>query len=181
MSVPTIIAPVGVEEYLSNPAYEHCEYIDGQVVELNVGTISHGRIQVKCGRKLDEYFDAHPAGYAGTEIHCRLKIGGKIVFRLPDVAAVLGEVTDGRYLDRAPDLVVEIRSPDDRLPAQFRKMDEYFENGARLGWLILPEEKSAFVFTPNAPVRTVIFGELLTGGDVLPGLEIPLESLLSRP
>ncbi|MEO7145394.1 MAG: Uma2 family endonuclease, partial [Bryobacteraceae bacterium] len=124
MSTSTIAAPISIEEYLTNPAYEHCEYTDGHVVELNLGTISHGRIQGRCFRKLDEYFDTHAGGFAGTEIHCRLKVGGKIVFRLPDVAAVLGEVADDRYLDRAPDLVIEIRSPDDRLPSQFRKMDE---------------------------------------------------------
>jgi len=178
MSASTV-TPISVEEYLTNSAYQHCEYVDGQIVELRVGTKSHARIQGRCFRKLDEYFDSHPGGYAGTELHCRLKAGDRTVYRLPDVAVVLGEFNDDRYLDRAPDLVVEIRSPDDGLPALFRKMDEYLSNGARLGWLILPEEKSAFVFAPNAPVRTVIFGEMLLGGNVLPDLQIPLETLFA--
>ena len=67
---------VSVEEYLSNPAYEHCEYIDGQPVEINLGHKKHGRIQLRCGRRLDEYFDSRP-GYVGTEIHCRLRIKRK--------------------------------------------------------------------------------------------------------
>ncbi|HLJ13618.1 MAG TPA: Uma2 family endonuclease [Bryobacteraceae bacterium] len=91
----------------------------------------------------------NPGGYAGTELHCRLKAGDRTVYRLLDVAVVLGEFNDDRYLDRAPDLVVEIRSPDDGLPALFRKMDEYLSNGARLGWLILPEESPPLCSLPT--------------------------------
>jgi len=54
------IKTVTIEEYLSNPAYEHCEYVDGEVVELNVGTNPHFRITAKCCRKLDEYLDRNP-------------------------------------------------------------------------------------------------------------------------
>jgi hypothetical protein len=40
---------VSVDEYLSNPEYRHSEYVDGEVVALNVGTQDHGTIQVNCG------------------------------------------------------------------------------------------------------------------------------------
>jgi hypothetical protein len=42
------IKTVTIEEYLSNPAYKHCEYVDGEVVELNVGTNPHSRITARC-------------------------------------------------------------------------------------------------------------------------------------
>ncbi|MDQ6665860.1 MAG: Uma2 family endonuclease, partial [Acidobacteriota bacterium] len=49
-------------------------------------------------------------------------------FRLPDVAVVFG-AHRGNFLDRGPDLVVEIRLPEDSIASQFRKLDDYFANG----------------------------------------------------
>lgn len=176
----TALKTTPLEEYLSNPAYQHAEWVDGEVVELNVGTKTHARIQARIARKLDEYLERHGSGYVAVELHCRLRVGGGVRFRLPDVAVVLGdEQPTARYLERAPDLAVEIRSPEDSLSGLHLKIAEYLENGARLAWLILPEEQAALVFTPNAPTRTVLRDGELEGGDVLPGLRIPLSELLA--
>ena len=178
MGTQTAVSPVTIEEYLSNPSYEHFEYVDGQVLELNAGSKLHSRVQGKCTRKLDEYFDTHPGGYVAVELHCRLTVSGRTRFRLPDVAVVLGdEASETRFLERAPDLVVEVRSPDDSVGSLTRKMGEYFQNGAKLGWLILPEERSVLIFAPNAPTRTALPGETLDGGDLLPELKIPVDEL----
>jgi Uma2 family endonuclease len=171
-------AHITIEEYLSNPAYEHCEYLDGEPVELNVGTPKHAAIQVACGSIFKEYFRKHPGGYVGAELHCRLNIGGKIRFRLPDIAVVLNpKFKDDRYLDGAPDLVIEIRSPEDTVSSQIRKFEDYFANGAKLGWLILPEEQSVLVLAPNAAIQAFTSGQTLTGGDLLPDCSIPVEYL----
>ncbi|HYM09332.1 MAG TPA: hypothetical protein VEU62_01295 [Bryobacterales bacterium] len=55
-------------------------------------------------------------------------------------------------------------------------MADYFANGAKLAWLILPEEHSVLIFTPKAPPRTALAGEIPDGG-VLPGLKIPVDEL----
>lgn len=172
--------PITEERYLSDPEFEHAEYVDGIIVERNLGTKPHARLQARLCRKLDEYFDTHTGGYAVGELHCRLKIGGRTRYRIPDVAVVLGDTSEEqRYLDRAPDLVVEVRSPEDPLTAQLRKMDEYFANGCRMAWLVLPEEKAVVILTPGAAPRTAAAGEALDGGDVLPGLSIPVDDLFA--
>ena len=172
--------PITEEQYLTDAAFQHCEFVNGIVVERNLGTKPHARIQGKCYRKFDEYFDSHPGGYVGVELHCRLKIRGQVRFRLPDVSVVLGdESPEQRYLDRAPDLVVEVRSPDDSLSSQLRKLDDYFENGCRLAWLVLPEEKSVLILTPGGAPRTATAGETLDAGDVLPGLSIAVDDLFA--
>lgn len=175
------VRTLSLEEYLSDPAYEHFEYIDGQPVELNVGNKPHSRIQAKCSRKLDEYLDTRPGAYLAVELRCRLTVAGEPCIYLPDIAVVLGDEdsTEIRFLNRAPDLVVEIRSPDDSLASLHRKIRDYFANGTKLAWLVLPEERSVLVFTPSAPTRTVISGETLDGGDLLPGLQIPVDTLFS--
>ena len=179
MGALTATKTVPVEEYLSDPAYEHCEYVDGQIVELNAGGIQHGRIAIKCGRKLDEYFDARKMGYVAGELHCRLEVGDGVCYRLPDVAVVLGPEDRGEYLNRAPDLVIEIRSPKDTMTHMLRKMDEYFANGSKIGWIVLPEESSVLVLTPDARPRTFTAGQRLDGGDVLPGLAILVDDLFA--
>jgi Uma2 family endonuclease len=178
MGSPAALTPISVEEYLSNPAYEHAEYIDGQIVERTMGSKLHSKVQMKCGRKLDEYFDTHPGGYVAPELHCRLTAGSRTRFYLPDVAVVLGDdAPEARFLDRAPDLAVEIRSPDDTIAYLTRKMGDYLASGAKLGWLILPEERSVLVFAPHAAPRTFVAGEILDGGELLAGLQIPVDEL----
>ena len=73
--------------------------------------------------------------------------------------------------------MVEIRSPEDSLTAQLRKMNDYFANGTRLAWLILPEEESVIVLTPDGPPNSFGTGETLDGGNVLPGLAVPVADL----
>ena len=182
MAVPSAVSPITIEEYLSNPAYEHCEYIDGQAVEINVGNIPHARIQAKVARELDEYFDTRPGGYVAVELRCRLTVAGRTRFYLPDVAVVLTAPTspEARFLEGAPDLVIGIRFPDDLLSALFRKMNDYFANGTKLAWLILPEERSVLIFTPNAVTRTALPEEILDGGDLLAGLQIRVDELFSE-
>jgi Uma2 family endonuclease len=172
--------PVSIEEYLSNPAYEHCEYVNGEVVPLNVGTRQHARIQMKCAYQIETYLMAHPGSYGGTELHCRLMINGQTRFRLPEIALVISDnAPDDRFLQAAPDLVVEIRSPEDTIASLFRKMNDYFSNGAKLGWIIVPEEQTVFVLYSDSRTRTFVAGETLEGGDVVPGLSIQVSDLFA--
>ena len=174
------LGPISEEQYLADPAFQHCEYVGGIVVERNGGGKPHSRIQANCCGFIWTYLRTNRIGYAVTELSCRLKVGGYSRFRLPDVAVVLGdESTEQRYLERSPDLVVEVRSPDDSFTSQLRKMDDYFENGCRLAWLVLPEEQSVLILAPGAAPRTATAGETLDGGDVLPGLSIAVDDLFA--
>ncbi len=171
---------VTIEEYLSDPKYERWEYVDGHAVPFVPGGLRHSRTMAACGASLDRFVPARPGCYAAMRLHCRLEVDGEPRFRLPEIAVVLDDdSTEERYLDRAPDLVVEIRSPDDSVSALSRKMDEYFANGARLGWLVLPEEKSVLVFAPEGRVRTAVEGDVLDGGNLLPDLKLPVEELFA--
>lgn len=73
--------------------------------------------------------------------------------------------------------MVEIRSPEDSLQSQIGKMNDYFANGTRLAWLILPEEQSVIVLTPDSAPVACGMGDTLDGGNVLPGLAVPVSEL----
>ena len=179
MSAPAAASLISVEEYLHNPAYRRSEYAGGRIVQKPVGTKDHGRLQGRCFRFLDEYFDSHPGGYASVELHCRFSIDGELRFRLPDVCAVIEreDDPDSPYLERAPHLAVEVRSPEDKVSDILRKLDEYFSVGTRLAWVILPEERAALIRTADGRITVASAGDVLRGGDVLPGLAVAVDEL----
>ena len=74
-----------------------------------------------------------------------------------------------------PDFVVEIRSKSDRLQPLQEKMQEYIDNGSRLGFLIDPFEFKAWIYRPNKDAEIVTdFTASLSGESVLPGFELSL-------
>ena len=71
-----------------------------------------------------------------------------------------------------PDLVIEVRSPSDRLPQQQRKMEEWIAYGVRLGWLVDPKESRIYVYRPGVEVEILERPDTISGEPELPGLEI---------
>ncbi len=80
-------------------------------------------------------------------------------------------------LSLCPDFVVELRSSTDRLTDLLEKMQEYLANGARLGWLIDPFEKRAYLYRPDQPVEILEDPADLKGDPVLPGFVFPIREL----
>ncbi len=178
MSAPAFASLVSVEQYLRDPAYRRCEYVGGRIVRKPMGTKEHGRLKIRMGRKLDEHFEGVSGGYASAEMHCRFLIDGEVRFRLPDVSAVVAdEDPSSRYLERAPDLAVEIRSPGDRVSDILLKLDEYSQAGTRLAWVVLPEEQAVLVRTADGRLTVATIDDSLDGGDVLRGLALPVSEL----
>jgi Uma2 family endonuclease len=80
-----------------------------------------------------------------------------------------------------PDLAVEIKSPDDTVKELREKAAYYLANGARLVWLIYPAKHMVEVYTPDGDVEILVEGDLLTGGDVLPGFSLPVAEVFADP
>jgi Uma2 family endonuclease len=73
-----------------------------------------------------------------------------------------------------PDFVIELKSPSDDLSVLQRKLEEYIENGVRLGWLINPENRQAFCYRPQQSVEILNNPRTLSGEDVLVGFILDL-------
>lgn len=58
------------------------------------------------------------------------------------------------FLHLCPDFVIEVRSDTDRLRPLQKKMQEYLDNGAQLGWLIDPKNRSVEIYRPGGSVET---------------------------
>lgn len=83
-----------------------------------------------------------------------------------------------RFPPIAPDFVIELRSETDSLPTLQAKMQEYIDNGVRLGWLINPQDKQVEVYRPDQPIEILANPSSLSGEAVLPGFLLSLSRLL---
>jgi Uma2 family endonuclease len=149
MSAATLIS---VEEYLSTSYDPDMEYVDGVLVEINVGDLPHSAVQ----RNLILAFDKkHPQTKTYPEVRSRTR---ETRFRLPDVAVELGK-REGRYLAEAPFIAIEILSEDDRMTRVIEKLKEYAEWGVPNIWVFDPRTWQMFVFKNNALLE--IEGDLI--------------------
>jgi Uma2 family endonuclease len=105
--------------------------------------------------------------------------------RAPDTAWVRRERWEAlpaeekkKFAAIAPDFVMELRSEGQGLAELRQKMEEYMEAGCRLAWLIDPQHRRTFVYTGDAAIQTIGFDEMLSGGEVMPGLSICLAEVL---
>lgn len=95
--------------------------------------------------------------------------------RSPDVAWVSRERWDAltpeqreKFPPLAPDFVLELLSPTDSLSIIQAKMQEYIDNGVRLGWLINRKTRTVEIYRPDQPVQVLQNPTTLAGEDVLP-------------
>ncbi len=104
--------------------------------------------------------------------------------RSPDVAWVrreqltplTSEEKQG-FLPLCPDFVLELRSPSDRVVDLQKKMAEYIANGARLGWLLVPETRSVYVYRPGRKPQHLQDVTTISGDPDLPGFTLDLSPI----
>lgn len=96
--------------------------------------------------------------------------------RAPDTAWIANErwnkltpAQRKRFAPICPDFVLELVSESDDVETLRRKMQEYIENGCRLGWLIIPTAQQAEIYRGDRPTEVLQSPTSLSGEDVLPG------------
>ena len=102
--------------------------------------------------------------------------------RAADVAFVRRERLEGvgrvrGYWDGAPDLAVEVISPNDLYTEVDEKVAEWLEYGTRLVFVVNPRRRTVAVHRPGQPVRILSENDLLDGEDVVPGWTLPTRDL----
>jgi len=142
---------VSVEEYL-NTSYPDGdrEYLDGLVVERNVGTPSHSALQMILIVRLAAF--EKPLRIA-VRPECRTRIE-ETRYRVPDVLVMRRPFRQNdRVVLDPPLLIVEILSPDDRMRETMQRFREYERFGIPHIVQMDPEDRSTFVFVNGDLVR----------------------------
>jgi Uma2 family endonuclease len=84
-----------------------------------------------------------------------------------------------KFLPLCPDFAIELLSPTDSWIKGLAKMQEYQDNGCRLGWLIDPDSKRVAIYRLGQPVEILEAPVSLSGEDVLLGFTLNLENIWS--
>jgi Uma2 family endonuclease len=79
-----------------------------------------------------------------------------------------------RFPHFAPDFVIELRSPDDRLSRLRPKMREWVDNGASLAWLVDPERRAVEIYRPGREPETLVNIETIAGEGPVEGFVLDL-------
>ncbi|PSB13146.1 hypothetical protein C7B76_20850 [filamentous cyanobacterium CCP2] len=102
--------------------------------------------------------------------------------RSPDVAWVKQDRWDAltpeqreKFPPIAPDFVLELMSPSDALEAAQAKMQEYMENGVKLGWLINRRDRQVEIYRLGQAVEILPAPDRLSGEAVLPNFILDLQ------
>ena len=83
-----------------------------------------------------------------------------------------------KFAPLCPDFVIELRSPSDSLGSLQDKMEDYIDNGARLGWLIDPDNRQVYIYRPGAEVEQLNNPATVKGDEsVLPGFVLVMEEI----
>ena len=116
--------------------------------------------------------------------------GGYVIARDPDTVLVpdaafiraerLAPDWDrSKFVPLPPDLAVEVISPSDTYQAVADKITLYLDAGTRIVWIVNPRNHVVTVHVPDKPPRELRVGDVLDGGGVLPGFELPLADIFS--
>ncbi len=126
----------------------------------------------------------HKLGFlAGADGTLRLWPG---LVRIPDVSFISWNQLPNRKVpkkaipDLYPDLAVEVLSRKNTKAEIDRKLQEYFRSGTRLAWVVDPRKRNVRVYTTPDQFDLLNEDQSLDGGDVLPGLSLPLREVFAQ-
>lgn len=104
--------------------------------------------------------------------------------RAPDAAFVsksrLSQGLTGKYFPGAPDLAVEVVSPNDTLSEVQAKIQDWLTHGTRLVWVVDPKTRTITVYRPDGTANVLKAKDTLDGENVLPGFAFPLAKLFGE-
>jgi Uma2 family endonuclease len=157
------------------------ELVRGELVRTMPTGFEHLQVTGLLITFVNNFVLANDLGVVGGEGGFVLERGPDTV-RAPDVVFVRAErVPRGEaarhFVERAPDLAIEVRSPSESLRDLREKADEYLATGSRLVWIFDPLSRQVFVKTPDGLERVVTGDGVLDGGDVLPGFTLALSEI----
>lgn len=160
------------------------ELVAGELREMTPAGWQHGRIAGNIASELGPYVRKHQLGAMATaEASYRLSADPDTV-RVPDVSFVrrerIEEVGDTTgYWPGAPDLAVEVISPNDRYSEVRAKVDGYLASGTRMVILVDPQNREVSVFRPSGNRIELTENDVLDGGDVVPGWKLPVRDVFA--
>jgi len=159
-------ALVSVEEYLHTSYRPDCDYVDGELVDRNVGEKDHGDTQGRmflnlCLRRAE--WNIYAVLEARVQV-CTTR------YRVPDICVFVRPEPQEQIFTRPPFLCIEILSPEDRMSRMQQRIDDYLAFGVEYVWVVDPQTHRAWIYRREG-MHEAADGVLRTTN---PDIEIPL-------
>lgn len=163
----------------------HFEWIDGRLKERSLMGAKANRVATLLARLLDTHVAAHRLGWVFTEkcgYQCFPHEPRRV--RFPDVSFVArgrlpsDQIPDG-HMTVAPDLEVEVVSPNDLAYDLEERVSDYLAAGVRLLWIIYPTTRSVWVLHGDDMAARLTETQELSGEVVVPGFTCPIRTLFA--
>lgn len=153
----SIANAVSVDQYLNTSYRPDCDYLEGELLERNVGEWDHSRLQISLASYLRGR-EKQLGVLAVTEQRVQVKANR---FRVPDITVLVGPPPAGPIVTTPPFLCIEILSPSDRMTEMQDRIDDYLNFGVRYVWVINPRNQRCTIYGPEG-VEEVKDGVLTT-------------------
>jgi Uma2 family endonuclease len=160
-----------------------CELVDGVLIEKTMG-YCESAIAARIIFFLQQFVVPRKLGMVLSSDGTLRILPGQV--RIPDVSFIGwhrfpgGKRPAAPIPALAPDLAIEVLSPSNTRAEMDRKLRDYFAAGVRLVWYVDPATRSAKAYTAPDQCAAIGADGALGGGDVLPGFELPLQTLLDE-
>jgi len=136
---------VSVHEYLSTSYRPDCDYVEGVVLERNVGELDHGRLMARAGFA---FFNREREFGLWALPSLRIQISATRI-RVADVCVFAGPKPDEQVPTRPAFICIEVLSRDDRLSEMQERVQDYLDFGVPYVWILDPKTRQAWRCSPG--------------------------------
>jgi len=167
MSTATLVS---VDEYLATSYRPDCDFVDGELIERNLGTKDHGKLQ----RRVLIWFENRRRELALTTFpEQRVRISARR-YRIPDVCVVPLPEPDEQIFTQPPYICIEVLSPDDSFSKYQERLDDYIAMGVPNIWVLDPPSRRGWSIAREGHFEALDGILRTTGGRVV----MPVAELL---
>jgi Uma2 family endonuclease len=158
------------------------ELVRGRLIVREPAGFRHGVVAMELGRRISEFVRTQALGVVvAAETGFKLASEPDTV-RAPDVGFIqatrIPSPLPRGYADVAPDLAVEVLSPDDQAGEVLAKVSDWLSAGCRLVWVVDPDRRLARVYRADGSESLVFADASLVGEDVLPGFSCRVDDVV---
>jgi Uma2 family endonuclease len=166
------------EQLLKAGDIGRCELVQGELIMMSLAGANHGQIANSVAYVLTDHVERQKLGSVFAAETGFLISRDPDSVRAPDVAFVKVErlhlVPQRGYFPGAPDLAVEVLSPDDPASDVMAKVQDWLDAGTSAVWIVDPQCKTVTIHRRGAAVQMLRESDDLTADDLLPGFRVPV-------
>ena len=170
------------EDFFHSPLSKNHELIEGELFEIMSTGFVHGVVAQEIGYYILDFAKKNKLGVV-TAAETGFIMGEKTC-RGADSAFISNENLERHgypqgFFPVAPDIAVEVVSPNNTSEEMMEKVNLYLENGSRMVWIVYPQTRVVTVYRQTNVVSLLRENDTLDGEDILPGFRLSVAELFA--